>query len=131
MYRIRLWEFLNYSSAFVDILEDYYIPLNLIDTKDVMRNLQLGMFYSFFDSNGDAINVFDMWVALHPAQSDEIIAVWHKIKPLEATLRKYRGTITFHMTKDPAKFVSGWEALWDQKAIEEFTEAQAGIPGAE
>ena len=124
MYKIRLWEFLNYSNVFIDILEDHYAPLNLVDTRDVMRNLQLGLFYSFFDSNGDAINVFDMWIALHPTLTDEILVVWKKIEPYVGTLRKYRGTVTFHMTNDPAEFVSRWEAFWDQKFIEDFSEAQ-------
>jgi hypothetical protein len=124
MYKIRLWEFLNYSNVFVDILEDHYVPLNLTDTRDVMRNLLLGLFYSFFDSNGDAINVFDMWLALHPDLHDEILAVWKKIDPYVKTLKKYRGTVTFHMTNDPAEFVSRWEAFWNQKFIEDFSEAQ-------
>ncbi len=124
MYKIRLFEFINYSNVFMDTVEDFYVPINLIDTKDALRNLQFGLFYSLFDSNGDSINVFDMWKALHPTLADEIVAVWERIKPFETTLRKYGGTITFHMTNDPARFVSGWEAVWNMKFVEEFGEAQ-------
>jgi hypothetical protein len=124
MYKIRLWEFLIHSNVFIDIVEGHYVPLNPAETRDIVRNLQLGLFCSLFDSNGDAINVFDMWVALHPTLKDEIVGVWKKIEPLAATVRKYRGTITFHMTNDPADFVHRWEAFWNQEFIEEFSEAQ-------
>jgi hypothetical protein len=127
MYKIRLWEFMIHSNVYLDILEDHYDPLNLPETRDIVRNLQLGLFCSLFDSNGDAINAFDLWLALHPSLNDEIIAVWRSIEPLVATVRKYRGTITFHMTSNPTEFVSRWEAFWNQKFIEEFSTAQGAF----
>ncbi len=124
MYKIRLFEFLNYSNVFIDICEDSYVPLNLVDSKDIIRNILLGLFYSLFDSNGHAINVFDMWVALHPNLKDEILAVWNQIRPLAKIIQKYRNALTFHMTTSPTEFALGWEAFWDQKFNEDFTEAQ-------
>ncbi len=89
-----------------------------------MRNVHLGLFYSLFDSNPRAVNVFNMWVALRPELENEIVAVWNQIKPLADVVRKYRGALTFHMTNDSAEFASGWQAFWDQKFIQDFIEAQ-------
>jgi hypothetical protein len=124
MYKIRYFEFHNYSNVFIDICEGSFVPINLDDTKYIMRNVQLGLFYSLFDSNPQAINVFNMWIALHPTLKDEIVSVWNQIKPLVKVVQKYRGALTFHMTNDPADFVMGWEAFWNQTQIEAFAEAQ-------
>jgi hypothetical protein len=124
MYKVRLFEFHNYSNVFFDILEGHYVPLNLIDTKNIIRNVLLGLFYSLFDSNPQAINVFDIWIALHPILKDEIVAVRNQIELLAKVIKKYRGALTFHMTNDPAEFASGWETFWDKKFNEDFTEAQ-------
>jgi hypothetical protein len=124
MYKIRLFEFHNYSNVFIDICEGSFVPINETDTKDIMRNVIVGLFFSLFDSNPQAINVFDLWIALHPAYKGEIIGVWKQIEPLAKVIKKYRGALTFHMTNDPAEFASGWEAFWDQKFSDDFTEAQ-------
>jgi hypothetical protein len=55
MYKIRYFEFHNYSNVFIDICEGSFVPINLDDTKYIMRNVQLGLFYSLFDSNPRAI----------------------------------------------------------------------------
>ena len=124
MYKIRLFEFHNYSNVFIDICEGSFVPINLTDTKDIMRSVMLGLFYSLFDSNPRAINVFNIWITLHPTFEDEIVGVWKQIEPLVESIKKYRGALTFHMTTDPAEFASGWEAFWDLTNIEAFTEAQ-------
>ena len=124
MYKIRLFEFHNYSNVFIDICEGSFVPINLVDTRDIMRNVVIGFFYSLFDSNPQAINVFDLWIALHPTFRDEIVGVWNQIEPLAKVIKKYRGALTFHMTNDPSEFASGWGAFWDQKFNEDFTEAQ-------
>jgi len=124
MYKIRLFEFMNYSNVFIDICEGHYVPLNLIDAKDILRNVLIGLFYSLFDSNRDAINVFDMWIALHPELESQIVAVWNQIEPLAKVIKKYSGALTFHITNDPAEFALGWEAFWDKKFNDNFIEAQ-------
>jgi hypothetical protein len=124
MYKIRYFEFHNFSNVFVDICEGFFTPINPVDTKDIMRSVMLGLFYSLFDSNPNAINVFNVWIALHPTLKDEILDVWHQMEPLVKVFQKYRGALTFHMTNDPADFAKGWEAFWDQTQIEAFTEAQ-------
>jgi hypothetical protein len=124
MYKIRLFEFHNYSNVFIDICEGSFVPINEIDTKDIMRNIVIGLFFSLFDSNPKAINVFDLWIALHPTSKAQIVGVWNQIEPLAKIIKKYRGALTFHMTNDPAEFASGWEAFWDQKFNEDFIEAQ-------
>lgn len=124
MYKIRLFEFHNYSNVFIDICEGSFVPINLVDTKDIMRNVVIGLFYSLFDSNPQAINVFDLWIALHPTFRDEIVGVWNQIEPLAKVIKKYRGALTFHMTNDPSEFASGWAAFWDHNFNEDFTEAQ-------
>jgi hypothetical protein len=124
MYKIRYFEFHNYSNIFIDICEGSFVPINPTDTKDIMRNVILGLFYSLFDSNQQAINVFDIWTALHPTCKDEIVAVWNQMEPLVKVFKKYRGALTFHMTNDPADFAQGWEAFWGQSQIESFAEAQ-------
>jgi hypothetical protein len=93
MYKIRYFEFHNYSNVFIDICEGSFVPINLDDTKYIMRNVQLGLFYSLFDSNSQAINVFNMWIALHPTLKDEILSVWNQIKPLVKVVQKYRGAL--------------------------------------
>jgi hypothetical protein len=124
MYKIRYFEFHNFSNVFVDICEGSFTPINPVDTKDIMRSVMLGLFYSLFDSNPKAINIFNVWIALHPTLNDEILAVWHQMEPLVKVFQKYRGALTFHMTDDPADFAKGWEAFWDQTQIEAFAEAQ-------
>ncbi len=124
MYKIRYFEFHNFSNVFVDICEGSFTPINPVDTKDIMRSVMLGLFYSLLDSNPNAINVFNVWIALHPTLKDEILAVWHQMEPLVKVFQKYRGALTFHMTNDPADFAKGWEAFWDQTQIEAFAEAQ-------
>jgi len=124
MYKIRYFEFHNFTNVFVDICESSFVPINPVDTKDIMRSVMLGLFYSLFDSNPRAINVFDIWIALHPTLKDEILAVWHQMEPHIKVFQKYRGALTFHMTNDPADFATGWEAFWDQIQIEAFAEAQ-------
>jgi len=125
MYKIRLFEFHNYSNVFIDVCEGSYIPLNLADTKDIIRNLHLGLFYSLFDcASKTSINVFDIWLALHPTLKGEIVTVWGQIEPLAKIIKKYRNALTFHMTGDPAEFSLGWEAFWDQEFNDDFIEAQ-------
>lgn len=107
IYQIRTYEFLNMFHILCDLTEQQYSPEDMFPKgcRETVQNMTLGIFASFIDKHADALNVFDVWVALYPEEEKTINETWAKIKPHISLIRDYRNVVSFHASKDLGGYI--------------------------
>lgn len=109
-----------------DILDGRYKPKNPLGhgPDEFVRsvgNAFIGLFASLMDRHAEALNVFDVWVALFPEREKRIIETWETMEPHVELVRKYRNDVACHVNKDPRTYLS---------TRQEFHERRGEVVGA-
>lgn len=99
--RQRLAEALHLFTLWDDLRKKIITPsLNAIETREdyleTLRTAYLCWLASLFDKTRQAINIFDVWIALFPAEQAEVTRIWQENKAAFELLRDFRNNTGFH-----------------------------------
>lgn len=99
--RQRLAEALHLFTLWDDLRKKKITPsLNAIETREdyleTLRTAYLCWLASLFDKTRQAINIFDVWIALFPAEHGEVSKIWQENKAAFELLRDFRNNTGFH-----------------------------------
>jgi hypothetical protein len=97
------------------------------DYLETLRTAFLGWLASLIDKTRDAINVFDVWVALFPAEQGEIRRVWQENKAAFELLRDFRNTTGFHGNKSLGEHLRVRKQVLGSKPIEKASQDFFGL----
>jgi hypothetical protein len=130
VYQIRFFEYMEMFQIELDICEGRYAPKVLGHGKaefaTTVRTYLTGIFASMMDVPKGSLNVFNVWLALYPAdRKNEIVKVWNSIGSIMGTIREYRNKVSFHATKSLKEYLNVRGAFFANrseviKAIQEF-----------
>jgi hypothetical protein len=99
VYQFRVREFLQIFQILRDIQEGRYLPERSGPESPATTVLTYvtGIFASLVDTQRQALNVFEVWQALYPADMQvEIIEARKAIEPNLKIIRNYRNNVAFH-----------------------------------
>jgi hypothetical protein len=121
IYRLRTCEFLRIFQIALDIIDDTYKPRDPLghgagEFIGNLRAVSAGLFASLIDKHTDALNVFDVWLALFPGKKDRIDETWRKIEPQIDLIRDHRNHIAFHANKDPGVYFETYYRFKEKSA---------------
>jgi len=120
VYRSRTCEYLQMFQILLDLKEKKYAPENQFSRTPAatVQNMLVGIFASLMDTNKQALNVFDLWVALYPNEKIRIEETWKKIEPYTGLVRDFRNNVSFHASKNLSGYVKSLRAYeGNEKAI--------------
>jgi len=123
VYRRRTYEHLHMFQILLDLKDKTYTPQNSFSKNftDTVQHMVLGVFASLMDSHRQALNVFDVWVALYPSEKTRIEETWRRIKPHIKLIRDLRNKVCFHACKNLRDYI---------KALRTYEENTQVIGGA-
>ena len=75
------------------------------------------------DKAKEAIDVFDVWLALFPAEQGEITRVWQENKVAFELLRDFRNTTAFHGNKALSEHLRVRAQVLKSKPVEKASQA--------
>ena len=121
--RQRLAEALHLFTLWDDLRKGKITPaLNPIETPEdyleTLRTAYLCWLASLFDKTKQAINIFDVWVALFPAERGEITRIWQENKAAFELLRDFRNNTGFHGNVALAEHLRTRKLVLGSKPIE-------------
>lgn len=130
--RQRLAEALHLVTLWDDLRNKKITPtLNATETPEdyleTLRTAFLGWLASLIDKTKDAIDVFDVWLALFPAEQGEITRVWQENKPAFELLRDFRNTTGFHGNKSLGEHLRVRKQVLGSKPIEKASQDFFGL----
>lgn len=129
VYQIRVLELLEIFQIEIDIIEGRYEPRMLGHGRDefmtTIRTYWTGLFASLIDKNKDSLNVFDVWKELYPDRTEEIEAVWEKLKGVVEAIRAFRNNVAFHVNSSLKAYMRVRGDFYDNRkevvaAVQEF-----------
>lgn len=110
IYRKRIRELLDIAQIARDIQEKRYEPRDMLGRgpkrfSEAVGDTIKGLFASLIDPHSQALNVFDVWLALYPEKKDRINKTWSKVKPQVRLIRNYRNDVVAHANKNLRRYV--------------------------
>lgn len=119
VYRRRTYEHLHMFQILLDLKDKTYTPQNSFSKNftDTVQHMVLGVFASLMDSHTQALNVFDVWVALYPSEKTRVEETWGRIKPHIKLIRDLRNKICFHACKNLGEYIKALRTYEDNTQV--------------
>jgi hypothetical protein len=128
VYRSRTCELLQMFQILLDLKGKKYVPQNQFSRTPAatVQNMLVGIFASFMETNKQALNVFDVWVALYPNEEIRIEETWKKIEPYIGLVRDFRNNVSFHASRNLRGYVKSLRAYEGNEKLIAFAMKEFG-----
>lgn len=105
VYAIRIRQFRDLVAAWTPYKDADQEDEQRRDIAGTLKMATFVWFTSLMDTQGSAVNVFDVWVTLFPALENEIISVWQRIEPGVRDIKRIRDKTGAHGTKSLTEYI--------------------------